>query len=605
MKTGFILSLFLCIPILSFAIPDDTSNIVIEDMVEHIQLIPDKSKTGLKEIRHSIQYTFRANYKAGNALASAYYDDDIKIDKASGGSVSYKPFIVDEFYSDSKICLVKASLPKKGATAKVAFRLTCIKPEFMCKINIHEEYDIEHAVLKFEIPDCLTDRYLLVPRNMPDGQYSVDEVHEKGRLIISYSLNNLKKQKYSEDIPPINMTAPQIHILGHFTDATDLYRYLYKYIPTDDPGEQIVAQKALEITSECQNDNEKINAINEFIHQNIQYLAVEHGEFGHRPDLASEVLRKRFGDCKGSALLTRNMLRAVGMDAKLVWIGTRETGSDWTEMPNISSGNHMITAVVLPSDSIIFLDGTARFSSPERIPFSISGRQALIEDSPDRCIIKRVPPSLPQHNIREENLTMTLNDNSLSVQGSVSLSGEFYRLIRIAESDIPQGLRQDFYGHVFSDNTPGVIPKSIKYDLSPDSLIISGAATIPGAAKDAGATIYIDTKIASRLNDIKFDLIGRTAGGTLGFPATIKCKVTIPIPDGLTPGKLYPDFSIDNNWISGNVTDSTDSEKRSITRTMTLIIKKPYVMFDNIKEYDAQLTPFIKACSSLIALNKL
>lgn len=84
MKTGFILSLFLCIPILSFAIPDDTSNIVIEDMVEHIQLIPDKSKTGLKEIKHSIQYTFRANYKAGNALASAYYDDKITIDKASG-----------------------------------------------------------------------------------------------------------------------------------------------------------------------------------------------------------------------------------------------------------------------------------------------------------------------------------------------------------------------------------------------------------------------------------------------------------------------------------------------------------------------------------------
>lgn len=605
MKTGFILSLFLCIPILSFAIPDDTSNIVIEDMVEHIQLIPDKSKTGLKEIKHSIQYTFRANYKAGSALASAYYDDNIKIDKASGGSVSYKPFIVDEFYSDSKICLVKASLPKKNATAKVAFRLTCIKPEFMCKINIHEEYDIERAVLKFEIPDCLTDRYRLVPLNMPDGQYSIDEAHEKGRLIITYTLNNLKKQKYSEDIPPINMTAPQIHILGHFTDATALYRYLYKYIPTDDPGEQIVAQKALEITSECQNDNEKINAINEFIHQNIQYLAVEHGEFGHRPDLASEVLRKRFGDCKGSALLTRNMLRAVGIDARLVWIGTRETGSDWTEMPNISSGNHMIAAVVLPSDSIIFLDGTARFSSPERIPFSISGRQALIEDTPDSCIIKRVPPSLPQHNIREEQLTMTLDENNISMQGTVTLSGESYRLIRVADNDIPQALRQDFYGHIFSNNTPGVIPSNIKYDMGPDSLIISGSATIPGAVKDAGATIYIDTKIASRLNDIKFDLIGRTTGGRLGFPATIKCKVTIPIPDGLTPGRLYPDFSIDNNWISGNVTDSTDSEKRSITRTMTLIIKEPYVMFNNIKEYDTELTRFIKACSSLIALNKL
>lgn len=265
----------------------------------------------------------------------------------------------------------------------------------------------------------------------------------------------------------------------------------------------------------------------------------------------------------------------------------------------------MITAVVLPSDSVIFLDGTARFSTPHRIPFSISGRQALIEDTPDSCIIKRVPTSLPQHNIREEHLIMTIDNNNISMQGTVTISGELYRLIRVADNDIPQTLRQDFYGSIFSDNTPGVIPSNIKYEMTPDSLIISGSATIPGAVKDAGATIYLDTKIASRLNDIKFDLIGRTAGGTLGFPATIKCNVTIPIPDGLTPGKLSPDFAINNNWISGNVTDSTDSEKRSITRTMTLIIKEPYVMFDDIKEYDAELTRFIKACSSLIALSKL
>ena len=102
-----------------------------------------------------------------------------------------------------------------------------------------------------------------------------------------------------------------------------------------------------------------------------------HGESGQRPDPASEVLRKRFGDCKGSAILTRDMLRAVGIDARLVWIGTRDIGTDWTDIPNISSGNHMISAVMLPGDSIMFLDGTSTYSTPGNQPYGITGCQAM------------------------------------------------------------------------------------------------------------------------------------------------------------------------------------------------------------------------------------
>ena len=38
----------------------------------------------------------------------------------------------------------------------------------------------------------------------------------------------------------------------------------------------------------------------------------EAGILGHKPDTPAEVLRKRYGDCKGMAILLRTLLKAQG-----------------------------------------------------------------------------------------------------------------------------------------------------------------------------------------------------------------------------------------------------------------------------------------------------
>lgn len=605
MKKGFIISLCLFVLMLPKAISGQQPNVVIEEMTEHVRLIPDKSGTALKEIKHSTQYTFRANRSADKALAMAYYDDNISIDKASGGTVRYKPLIGNVFFSDSKACFVEASLAKKGAKAKVSFKRTFNKPEFLSKLLVYQTYDIERAVLKFEIPDCLADRYRLEPRNMPDSTFTVAEVREGNKLTVIYTITGLKKPKAFGDAPSINATAPQILLLGHFPDVNGLYRYLHAFIPEDDPGAQTVADKAREITSGCATDAEKINAISDFVHSTIRYIAVEHGEFGHRPDIASEVLRKRFGDCKGSAMLTRDMLRAAGFDARLVWIGTREIGIDWTEAPNISSGNHMITAVVLPSDSIIYLDGTARYSLPENPPAGIAGRQTIIEDTPESCIIGRVPSTRPEQNTRTERLTMTLSGDIISVEGTRSYTGAFNRSIRSLADEIAPGLRQEFYERIFCSSMPCSRSEKVDCTVNGDTTALSGTATIAGATKEAGTTIYVDMSIATRIGKLEFDTIDRNSDGELDYPATIRCIVTLNVPDGMTPGDLPAGYDIENDWLTGSVNSHADEDGRSITRSLTVTVKNPIVPLDMMKEYNDDLSRLIKACSSYIALKKL
>ena len=62
------------------------------------------------------------------------------------------------------------------------------------------------------------------------------------------------------------------------------------------------------ITS-AQTDSGRIADTFAWVQSNIRYVAYEEGDAGQRPDTPAEVLRKRYGDCKGSAALMRALLR--------------------------------------------------------------------------------------------------------------------------------------------------------------------------------------------------------------------------------------------------------------------------------------------------------
>ena len=53
------------------------------------------------------------------------------------------------------------------------------------------------------------------------------------------------------------------------------------------------------------------------------------------------------------------------------------------------------------------------------------------------------------------------------------------------------------------------------------------------------------------------------------------------------------------------MTCSTTPDQRSINLTMTIAVTNPDIPFDMLKEYDADLSRFIKACGSNIVLKKL
>src|SRR5206468_747526 len=116
----------------------------------------------------------------------------------------------------------------------------------------------------------------------------------------------------------------------YFKSVADQYAWYRSILKDLSNNETIIKAKADEIIAEKTNDIDKIKAIFYWVQNNIRYIAFEDGIAGFLPDKADEVLRKKYGDCKGMANLTKELLKAEGFDARLCWLGINHIAYDYS-----------------------------------------------------------------------------------------------------------------------------------------------------------------------------------------------------------------------------------------------------------------------------------
>jgi transglutaminase-like putative cysteine protease len=101
--------------------------------------------------------------------------------------------------------------------------------------------------------------------------------------------------------------------------ASELFR-----IESD--AEQLIADLNRELMVPGDRTPERAAKALKFVQDEIRYLAVEIGANSHAPAAVSEVLKRRFGDCKDKSLLLATMLRELGVDARVALVSLREGG---------------------------------------------------------------------------------------------------------------------------------------------------------------------------------------------------------------------------------------------------------------------------------------
>ena len=183
-----------------------------------------------------------------------------------------------------------------------------------------------------------------------------------------------------------------------------------------------------------------MKAIYQWVQDNVRYIAFENGIAGFKPEKAQEVLRKKYGDCKGMANLLTQMLRSINLDARHCWIGTKHIAYNYTT-PSLSVDNHMICAW-MNKGKPVFLDATEKYIGFGEIAERIQGRQTLIENG-SQYLLERVPVATYLQNTATESRKLSFDGNNLKGHIMQVWKGENKEWLLSALNDIKQDKQEN------------------------------------------------------------------------------------------------------------------------------------------------------------------
>lgn len=602
----FLILTLLCAVTCAAAVTDN--NIRISRLEIDCTFRTDKSGKPTRVDQQS-RYTFTNTDEAPSpaVCATGYRDADAPITKAKSTAkdtkTTYAPSMSPNvFYSDSKICLMKFTVdPDKPVNVVIDQRFTI--PQRFTMISLAEPYDIDEAVVTLTCPAEMKERLQIMPQMLP-ADATMTESTDGKTYSRTYTLRNLPAVTEQPMAPEARAFAPKLLINASFDNLGELYGYIHSFTTHPDPDPGAIDRLSAEITARASTPEEKIAAINDWVHGNIRYLAVVDGENAHRPDAPSEVARKRYGDCKGTAALLKSLLASAGMDARLVWVGTREIKEEWSDIPVMTCANHMICCAMLPGkDEPLYIDGTASSLPAGTIPQQIAGKQTLIEDG-DHFVLGRIPAVKAADNtdITEFDLTLTPGDSAIMLDGTVTrrFTGEpAFSFAKRMKSIKPSE---------FSSKLETLLSVGRKNILKITEMATDSTSSASGRVDAIGligmysGRMIINFRFQPHLKDMVIDTKNRTTPAELPYVSADVERATIHLPEGFPEFALPEAAEFDNRWFSGSVT-YTLTDPLTLVAEARFCVKDSDIPLDSIDEFNNNLRQYLKAISAGLTIN--
>jgi hypothetical protein len=293
---------------------------------------------------------------------------------------------------------------------------------------------------------------------------------------------------------------------------------------------------------------------------------------GFKPESCQQVFTDKFGDCKGMANLTTEMLKIAGFDARLTWIGTHDQPYSY-DIPTLYVDNHMICTVI-KDGKYIFLDATEKNSDLGVNADRIQGREVLIQDG-DNFIRTQVPVLGPDENITISQFDLEiLADNTLKGSATSTYNGtakSFFKSTVMSKSKKDQ---EEIIKSILGSGTNTSVKINAQKGLGRDSVISIGyECLLKNQIIVAGDEKYINLdneKSFSHLDieeDRKIDL-----HFTSKYNVMKKVKLRIPVdykityvPESLTFSNEFASFNL-NVKVENNIIEYTKEIKMNSTK---------------------------------------
>jgi hypothetical protein len=353
------------------------------------------------------------------------------------------------FYSDERICYFNLPIEKINTQSEVVFKKTTKDPRYFTNVFFIDEYGIQEQEVKLYVPSWM--ELEIKEYNFEKYKIEKSKVPGSNETVYTYSMRNIPKINIEKSAPGFTYFAPHILVLcksaqpkgtpvTYFKTVKEQYDWYQSLVKQIGDDEAVVKAKAEEIAKGATNDEEKVKKVFLWVQENIRYIAFENGIAGFKPEKSNEVLRKKYGDCKGMANLLTVMLRSLKLDARRCWIGTKHIAYDYST-PSLSVDNHMICAW-MKNGKPVYLDATEKYIGYGEIAERIQGRQTLIENGTN-YLLEKVPLASHLQNTATETRKLTIEGTHLKGHVVHVWKGENKEWLLSALADIKQDKQEN------------------------------------------------------------------------------------------------------------------------------------------------------------------
>ncbi len=584
----------------------DKYDIAILNSTEKVTFSINKSND-LVEVNYSVkEHLMNINHRADIQKYEFYDSQSVienfslkyKTDKQTNFLVNDEFYKSDDlFYNDARVKYMQVDFPVQGYTYKYHMDKKIKDSKYFTSIYLSDEFPIIEKTVVIEVPKWLE---LEIKEFNFDG-FSIKKTSTKNEenTIYTYTITNVIGNAKDNFSPGPSFLYPHLLFVAKsftvknekkqlFSSTADLYKWYKSLVDSMKDDTSVYAAKVKELTATAKTDEEKIKNIYYWVQDNIRYIAFEDGIAGFKPDDSQNVFQKRYGDCKGMANLTKQMLKAAGFDARLCWIGTNHIAYDYST-PSLSVDNHMICAL-FKNGKRYFLDGTEKYNSFSEYAERIQGKEVLIEDGAS-FIIDKIPLQTAVANAEKSIINYTLENETLKGKVKMEFSGESRASFLYNYNNIKNDKKEDALKWYLNSRDKNCTVSNIKTsDLSnrDQKLSLDYDVAIANHISSFDNEIYIDLNYDKEYNS--FDFKDRKTDFLLNYKSFDDISITLQIPEGYKVSKVPNNIAIATEDYT--ITMNYEVKGNSLKYTKQFLFKNgkiKSVKFDEWKSHFAEI----------------
>lgn len=555
-------------------------------------------------VKNSKEITYQSN-STGTVRPETdiLYGEFITLDNVSGrGQKTYQNVTPENvFYDDTKACVIQGYIDKKGKTCSASYERTFKDIKYFTRVYLLENYFIRNKTVTITIPRQLTG-YSIKEMNFQGFNIRTDHRTTADADIYQYTMTDDDRMRQEKRMPPMSSVYPYLLIIGPFKDVNGLYSWSKEMADVDCeiPGLKELLQ---EINRDSRTEEDRISNTYRWVQDHIRYVAFEAGQSGHRPDTPKEVLRKRYGDCKGMALLLKTLLKAQGFDARLTDIGTDEIPYRMSDVPTLASANHVICTLFYKGKTH-YIDATCNHIPYTYTPQYIQGSEAMIENG-DRPLMQIVPVQRADASIDSLVYQYSLQGDALVGKATYNLRGDMKEWFMSTIDDAGNKNRDDILGSNLNSDAHSMTVTDVKWadkDARHEWARFTGSITNKAAVQLMDGEVYIELNPHNNLFDSRIDTTRRVNDYYLPVRCNIVRQAVLTVPAGYKVDYLPPSKTFSTP--EGVLTCRFSRRGNTIVFHQKMQINHRRIPLSNIPKWNEAVSKWKDACNEQVVLKR-